>query len=439
MKTSVESKPGLYRKLTIEVPTEKVASSFSRVYKDLQRNATIKGFRKGKAPIATIKSVYGDSVKKDVLQDIFSEAYSKAITEHKLQPVTQPSVNFEALSEDAPFTFTAEFEVHPEVELKKTEKLKVEKEKWSLDEAEVTKVLSSYQEQGGELVTVFEDRPAQKGDTVIIDFVGKIDGVPFEGGTAQDYNLELGSGNFIPGFEEGVEGMKVGAKKDLQLKFPTDYHAELAGKDVLFETTLKGLKKKSIPELNDAFAQKAGGFATIEEMKNDIRNRISEYELNRIKNDVRTRLIKKLVEENPLTIPETIQNEEKSAMMQDAWKNLSQRGMSETEFEEYKVKWDKDFSDAAAVKVKANFLIMSLAEKLNIQANKKEIDARIEKYAKQLGMDIEKVRSFYTKNNGGLSGLQYQIIEEKVVDHLIEKADVKEVPKESLEVEAKPN
>lgn len=439
MKTSVESKPGLYRKLTIEVPTEKVASSFSRVYKDLQRNATIKGFRKGKAPIATIKSIYGDSVKKDVLQDIFSEAYSKAITEHKLQPVTQPSVNFEALNEDAPFTFTAEFEVHPEVELKKTEKLKVEKEKWNLDEAEVNKVLTSYQEQGGELVTVFEDRPAQKGDTVIIDFVGKIDGVPFEGGTAQDYSLELGSGNFIPGFEEGVEGMKVGAKKDLQLKFPTDYHAELAGKDVVFETTLKGLKKKSLPELNDAFAQKAGGFATMEEMRADIRNRISEYEQNRIKNDLRTRLIKKLVEENPLTVPETIQNEEKSAMMQDAWKNLSQRGMSEAEFEEYKKKWDKDFSDAAAVKVKANFLIMSLAEKLNIQANKKEIDARIEKYAKQLGMDIEKVRSFYTKNNGGLSGLQYQIIEEKVVDHLIEKADIKEVPKETLEAEAKPN
>lgn len=433
MKTSVESKPGLFRKLTIEVPTDKVASSFSRVYKDLQRNATIKGFRKGKAPISTIKSIYGDSVKKDVLQDIFSEAYSKAITEHKLQPVTQPSVNFEALNEDQPFNFTAEFEVHPEVELKKVEKLKVDKEKWALDEEEVNKVLASYQEQGGELVSVFEDRPAQKGDTVVIDFVGKIDGVPFDGGTAQDYSLELGSGNFIPGFEEGVEGMKIGAKKDLQLKFPTDYHAELAGKDVVFETTLKGLKKKQKPELNDEFAQKAGGFKTLEEMKADIRTRISEYEQNRIKNDLRTRLIKKLVDENPLLIPETIHNEEKKAMMEDAWKNLQQRGMSETEFEEYKTKWDKDFAEASAVKVKANFLIMALAEKLKIEASKKDVDARIEKYAKQLGMDTAKVREFYTKNNGGLSGLQYQIIEEKVVDHLIDNADIKEVPKEKLE------
>ena len=433
MKTSVENKSGLYRKITVEVPSEKVTSSFDRVYKDIQKNATIKGFRKGKAPLQTIKSIYADSVQKDVLQNLLSEAYSHAISEHKLQPVTQPAVNFEkALAEDTPFTFTAEFEVHPEVEVKNYEKLSVEKEKWALDEAEVDKVIESYRQQGAQLVPLFEQRPVQNGDTAVIDFAGMINGVAFDGGSAQDYPLELGSKNFIPGFEEAVVGMSVGQKKSIPLRFPDDYHAEFAGKDVVFDVTLKEIKKKSLPDLNDEFAKNFAGFDTLEALKADIRQRMTEGETRRIQGDLRSRVIQQLVKENPIDVPQQIVNEEKEAMVQDAFKNLSQRGMTEAQFEEYRAKWDKDFSEAAAVKVKANFLIMSLSEKLQLNATMKEVNEKIEKYAKQLGMDVQKVRSFYEKSQGGLSGLQYQIIEEKVVDHLLQTAQIKEVSKEKL-------
>lgn len=433
MKTSVENKSGLYKKLTVEVPSEKVTSSFDRVYKDIQKNATIKGFRKGKAPIQTIKSIYADSVKKDVLQDLLSEAYSEAIREHKLQPVTQPAVNFDGdLAENKNFTFTAEFEVHPEVNVKKFEKLSVEKEKWQLDEKEVDKVVDSYREQGAQLVPIFEERPVADKDVAVIDFVGQLNGTPFEGGSAQDYPLEIGSKNFIPGFEEAVIGMTIGQKKSIPLRFPDDYHAEFAGKDVVFDVTLKGIKKRTLPELNDEFANTSTGFATVEALKQDIRDRMTEGETRRIQNDLRSRVIQELVKQNPIEVPQQIVNEEKEAMIQDAFKNLSQRGMTQEQFEEYRKKWDNDFNEAASVKVQANFIVMNLSEKLELKASQADINERIERYAKQLGMEPQKVRSFYERSSGGLSGLQYQIIEEKVVDHLLKTADVKEVSKEEL-------
>ncbi|MEK6554306.1 MAG: trigger factor, partial [Bdellovibrionota bacterium] len=302
----------------------------------------------------------------------------------------------------------------------------------ALDEPEVDRIVDSYRQQGAQLVPLFEERPVQNGDTAVIDFVGTIAGVAFDGGSAQDYPLELGSKNFIPGFEEAVLGMTIGQKKSIPLRFPDDYHAEFAGKDVVFDVTLKGIKKKTLPELNDEFANTTAGFPTVEAFKQDIRDRITEGETKRIQNDLRSRVIQELVKENPIEVPEQILNEEKEAMMQDAFKNLSQRGMTAEQFEEYKTKWEKDFNEAAAVKVQANFLVMSLSETLKMTATNKEINERIEKYAKQIGMEPQKVRSFYENSQGGLSGLQYQIIEEKVVDHLLKSANVKEVSKDQL-------
>lgn len=431
MKSSVETQSGLYRQLSIEVPAEKVASAFDRVYKDLQKNATLKGFRKGKAPLAKIKAVYGDSVKNDVLQEIFQQSYSEALVEHKLRPVTRPEVKFEDLDESKPFKFTARFEVHPTVELKKYEKLKVQKEAWTLDEKSIDNILNSYREQSAEVVSVFEDRPAQMGDIAVIDFLGKLNGVPFDGGAGNDYSLELGSNTFIPGFEEGVVGMTIGQLKPIQLRFPDDYTPELAGKEVVFEVTLKALKKKALPELNDEFAKTLGGFETLEDMKKDLRGRITEQETRRVQNDVKTRLVRALVAANPIEVPEQILRDETQAMIDDAWRSLQQRGMNERQFEEYKAKWQKEFEDAAAVKVKANFLVMALAEKLNITATNEDLNDRINKFAHQLGMEPAKVREYYTRS-GGLSGLQYQIIEEKVLEELLKTAEIEEVPKEKL-------
>jgi trigger factor len=432
MKSSVETQPGLYRKLSIEVPAEKVTAAFDRVYKDLQKNATLKGFRKGKAPLAQIKATYGDNVSNDVIQELIQEAYGEAVQEHKLQPVTRPEVQLDgALLEGASFKFSARFEIQPTIEVKKFEKLKVEKEAWKFDEATVENILNSYREQAAELVTVFEDRPAQMGDVAVIDFLGKLEGVPFPGGEGKEYSLELGSKSFIPGFEEAVVGMAIGSFKAIPLRFPDEYTPELAGKEVVFDVTLKSLKKKALPELTDEFAKTLGGFETVEDMKKDIRGRITEQESKRVESDLRSRIVHALVEANPIEVPEQIQQQEIEAMMNDAWNNLRQRGMSEGQFEEYKTKWQKEFEEAAAVKVKANFLVMALSDKLGLGADKNELDERIERYAKQLGMEPAKVREYYSRS-GGLSGLQYQIIEEKVVEQLIKTAEIKEVPKEQL-------
>src|SRR6185312_13678137 len=207
MKTSIEKKGSLGRKLTVEVPVEQVSSAFDRVYKGIQKNANIKGFRKGKVPLAMIKSMYTDRATRDVLNDLIQKAYSEALTEHSLQPISDPTVNFEKLEESVPFQFTAEFEIRPEVDLKKIEHLRVEKEKLNVSDERIGAVIEQIRSSRATFVPVFEDRPVQKGDVVEIDFSGTVHGQPLDGATASAYKLEIGSGNFIPGFEDGLLGL----------------------------------------------------------------------------------------------------------------------------------------------------------------------------------------------------------------------------------------
>lgn len=434
MKTSLEKKDGLSRKLSIVVPADKVSSTFDRVYKGLQKNANIKGFRKGKAPINMIKNLYGDRVKQDVLEDLISEAYSHALHEHSLRPASQPTVNFEKIDEATPFHFTAEFEIRPEIVLKKTEKLKVEKEKLVVSEEKVDSILTQVRESRANLVPIFENRPAQSGDTVEIDFVGTVDGQPLDGGSMTGYKLLLGSNSFIPGFEDGLVGMTIGSQKELHLKFPDDYgHKEIAGKPVKFEVNLKALHKKDLPELNDEFVKSLGGYSSVEELKSAIRQDISEDENRRIYEDLKSRILKALVRENPVEVPQTLKAHQKEYLIADVEKRMKQQGLSEAELVEYKTKWDKDFDETAAFMIQTSFLIETIAEKNSLGATQKEVDERLARYAQQSGIEISKIREFYGHSRDRMNQIQYQITEEKVVNYLIEHADIKEVSADQLQ------
>lgn len=432
MKSTVEKVNSLQRKINIEIPAAIVTTTFNNVFKAVQKQANLKGFRPGKAPLNIVKNFYGDRIKQDVAQELIQKHYWEAVKEHKIEPINYPEFEFDVPSEDKDFSFSANVEVRPEVTLKKYEGLELEREKFVMDEKRVDSVIENIRTSRATQVDVLEDRPAQKSDIAIIDFEGFVDGKALEGGKGTDHTLELGANQFIEGFEDGVVGMKIGQVKNLTLKFPDPYHAaELAGKPVEFKVTLKGLKKKDLPEMTDAFVAQMMGQPgstehTVESLKKTIREDIEQSEKKRIETDFKNGVLKKLVSLNPVDVPASMLKDQKQMLIEDAKKRFVEQGMPEAAFADYATKWDKDFESTAAEMIQSGFLVDAIAAKHDLRTTEKDIEAKYEEYAKQTGLDVQKIREFYARPEQ-TSRLTYMITEEKVLEFLTKSAKIKEV------------
>lgn len=432
MKTNLESVSTLERKLNIQVPAAEVQQAFDRAFKGIQQHVAVKGFRKGKAPLSTIKSLYGDKVKQDVVQDLIQSNYATALKEHSLDPISYPTIEFDPVETDKDFAFTAEFEVRPKVALKKVEGLEVQREKLVIDDALVDATLEDIRKGRAETIPVLEDRPAQMGDVALIDFKGFVDGKELENGAAQGHSLELGSNSFIPGFEEGIVGMKPGQQKKVGVKFPEQYHAaELAGKPVEFEVTLKELKKKSLPELNDEFAKGLGPYENMEALRKAIRDDFEQREGKRVADDAKNRLMKALVDANPVEVPKSLLTEQKKALVEDMKKRMQQQGMQDEQYGEYENKWNADFESTASYMIQSSFLVDTIAQEHKLAATKADLEKKLQEYAQQTGIELARIREFYGDQDKQ-SRLAYQVTEEKVLEFLMSKAKIKDVPKEEL-------
>lgn len=435
MKAQIQVTEGLQRKLNVEIPQDVVKSAFDKVYQSIQRSVEIKGFRKGKAPLTTIKTMYKDRVQGDVAQDLIQSHYTEALKSQSVDPISYPEFEFEDPSENKEFSFSAIFDIRPEVTLKKWQGLEVEKEKFVHNPARVEEALNNVRASRVTYVDVLEARPAQTGDIAVVDFEGFVDGKPLENGKGEDHNLELGAKQFIDGFEEGVVGMNVGDKKTLGLKFPSPYHsAELAGKPVDFKVTLKALKKKELPELTDDLLKSIGAQQTVEEFKKTVADDIESSEKKRIEDNFKNRLLKKLVAENPVDVPATLLKDQKASLIEDFKKRMSEQGMQPEEFENYVQKWDSDFSATASEMIQSSFLIDKLALENDLTCKKEDVDQRFEDYAKQTGLELSRIKEWYSKPEQ-MSRLTYMITEEKVIKLLTEKTKIKEVDAKDLKEE----
>lgn len=435
MKAQVQITQGLQRKINVEIPQPVVTNAFEKIYQSIQRSVQIKGFRKGKAPLSTIKSLYKTQVLGDVAQDLIQSHYPQAIKDNNIDPISYPEFEFEDPSEEKDFKFTAVIEVRPDVKIKKWEGLEVEKEKFIFNDAQFDQVLNNVRTSRAKTVDVLENRPAQMGDTAVVDFEGFVNGGPLENGVGVDHNLELGSKQFIEGFEEAIVGMKIGDSKTVNLKFPDPYHsAEIAGKPVDFKVTLKGLKKKELPELNEELLAQIGTKQTVEEFKKTLRDDIEQSDKKRIEDAFKNRLIKKLVEANPVDVPASLLKDQKAALIEDFKKRMSDQGMQETDFESYVQKWDADFAKTAGEMIQSSFLIDALATQHDLACKKEDVDAKFEEYAKQTGLEVDRIREWYAKPDQA-SRLTYMITEEKVIKLLTEKAKIKEVDAKELKEE----
>ncbi len=432
MDIRIEDISSVKKKISIEVAPERVDEEIQKAYRKISKNAKIKGFRKGKIPHSVLERYYAPQMQEEALTSLINESYFRALTENRIPAVSDPEIlESGSLEKGKPFTYEVSVEIKPDVKAQDYEGFSLKKEKFSPDQDVVEKQLQQMRESRAEL-QVSSRESAVEGDSVIIDFEGFIDGEPFENGRADDYVLELGSGTFIPGFEEQVVGMKRGEIKEIELTFPEEYgNKELAGKPVVFKTKLKEIKEKSQPELDDEFA-KEFGVDTLDELKRRIEENYREQEKNRIEGDLKEGLIDALIERNPIEVPEVMVEKQCDHMLDNAKKQLQSQGLSLEMLGMSEEAFRENYRHAAERQVRAGLLFEAVTRQEEIKIESSEIDAKLDQIAESSGIPLETIKQYYGGQDAR-GNLASQLAEEKVVNFLLEKSEVREVDRAELE------
>ncbi|RQW83873.1 MAG: trigger factor [Geobacter sp.] len=432
MLVNVENLSPIKKKISFEIPSERVSKEIEKVYEEIKKTVTIKGFRKGKVPRAIIEKHYSERMHADALKNLINDTYFKALIDKKILPVSQPEFESDPLKPGESFQYAAVFETAPEIELKEYLGIKVEKRKLVADEKVVDARIVELQEGMGQLKAVEDARPAKDGDFVSIDFKGFLDGVPFERGEAQDYQLQLGSNTFIPGFEAQVVGMSPGDARDVKVTFPADYgNAELAGKDVTFDVKLKEIKAKELPPLDDEFAKQLGSFESIGELRARISEVFEKEEVQKIENEVRDNLVKALIEKHEFEVPEAMVEKQLNVLIENMKSNLAGQNMSFEQLGTSEEKIREQSRSVAVNQVKGSLLLAAIAEKEEIAVEDAEIEEKIRDIAARANKDFEIVFGIYQSNPYAKDTLIMQMREDKVIDFLLSQATVSEVEKQS--------
>ena len=424
MKTIVKNLSETKVILTISVDSEELKTAEQVALTKLAKDVKVPGFRKGKVPASVVaKNVDPTLLQQQTLEDALSKAVADAFMAEELQPLDRPEVEVKKFVPGKELEFTAETEIVPAVKLGDYKKLKAKPEVAAVEASEVEDVISRIRESFAEKKEV--TRVAKDGDEVVIDFVGKKDDIAFDGGTAADYTLQLGSGQFIPGFEEGVIGHKAGDNFDLKLKFPKDYHAkDLQGADVVFTVTLKSVNEKILPEINDEFAAKSGPFTTPDELRADIKRELTAQKEREATEQLKDALVKELVEKSTVSAPEILVKDQERSIEQDFIQNLTYRGVSLDSYLEMngfatKEAWlDKEVHTVAEGRVKAGLVLAELSKELKIDASRQELEEHINLYKQQYANDKEALKQFDQPEVQ--RDIANRLLTEKTVEKLVE-------------------
>ncbi len=386
-------------KLVIEASAEEFEAGLNAAYNKNKNKISVPGFRKGKAPRKMIEQHYGSQIFfEDAANEIIPDAYADAAKESGLDIVSQPKVSIEQLEAGKPFIFAAEVAVRPEVELGEYKGVEVTKADAEVTDADVEEELKKVQDQNSRTVSV-EDRAVKDGDMTVIDFEGFIDGEAFEGGKGENYPLTIGSHSFIDTFEEQMIGMNIGEEKELNVTFPEDYHAEnLKGKPATFKVTVKEIKEKQLPELDDDFAQDVSDFDTLAEYKDDLKKKIAERKESEAKAKKESEAIEKVVEAAKMDIPQAMIDTQVNRMLEDFAMRLQQQGLSVEQYFQYTgMTADKimeEMKPEAVKRIKNSLVLEAVAKAENIEVSEEEFEAELQKMADMYKMEIEKIKEF---------------------------------------------
>jgi trigger factor len=439
MQVNVENISSVKKKISFEVPPERVQDEIDKAFAEIRKRAVIPGFRKGKAPQDLIRKSYQGQIENDVVKNLFNDTYFKYVKDNGIFPVDFPNVDVEPLVQGNSFKYSATIEVFPEVSVEKYEGLKVSREKFVFDDKAVEQRLEKMRENFSQLKPLAEERPARLGDQAVIDFVGFVDGEKLENGDATDYQLELGSGSFIAGFEEQLVGMNIGEQKRIKTAFPEKYNEEkLSGKPVEFDVTLKDIKVKEVPEFDDAFAQDLGEYETFAELRSKVAETYEKQELDRIDRDFKDALVQALIESNELEIPDTLVNRQLENMLENAKRRLQYQNLTLEMMGLDEQGYKEQFRAMAANQVKGALLLQELSVKEGVEVTDEDIEQRIRKIAAESGQDFDRISKYYLNGEEAKKNLSEQIKEEKVLDLVASKAVITEVEKKNIEKAEQP-
>ena len=388
MSVQVEKLENNMAKLTIEVAAEEFVAATAKAYHKNKNQISVQGFRKGKAPQAIIEKLYGASIfYEDAANDLIPGAYEAAAKESGLDITSYPSIDVVQVEKGKPFIFTAEVALRPDVELGEYKGVEIEKVSAEVTEEDIEAEIKKVQEQNAREVTV--DRPAENGDTVMIDYEGSVDGELFEGGSAEGYGLVLGSGSFIPGFEDQIVGMKAGEEKDVKVKFPDEYFSkDLAGKDATFKVKVNEIKKKELPELDDEFAKDVSEFDTLKELKASIKEKLEKENEERTKYETQDAAVKAVCDNTEIDIPSGMIDSEIDNMVNDMKSRLQYQGLNLEQYFQFTgtdaEKMREYMKENAETKVKTELVLEALqkAEKMEV------LDEELKEKAKHI-LDVQ--------------------------------------------------
>ncbi|WP_430488814.1 trigger factor [Rossellomorea marisflavi] len=422
MSAKWEKQEGNQGVLTIEVEAAKVNEGLDAAFKKVVKQVNVPGFRKGKMPRSMFEKRFGvESLYQDALDFILPEAYAKAIEETGIEPIDRPEIDVEQMEKGKDLVFTAKVQVKPEVKLGEYKGLEVEKMDDEVTAEDVEAELTSLQEKQAELV-VKEEGKAEEGDTVTMDFEGFVDGEAFEGGQADNYSLELGSGQFIPGFEEQLVGVAAGEEKDVEVSFPEEYHAaELAGKAATFKVKIHEIKAKELPALDDEFAKDADEeVETLAELKEKIENRLKESKKTEAETAVREALVEKASENAEVEIPEVMVDAEVDRMMQEFGQRLQMQGMTLELYFQFSGQSEEDLrgqmKEDAGKRVRTNLTLEAIAAAENLEVTDEEAEEEVTKMAEQYNMSADNIKQAL----GGLDTLKADLKVRKALEFLVD-------------------
>ncbi len=427
MQVSVESLGGLQRKMTVQVPAEQIDSEVDKRLKRVTRTVKMKGFRPGKVPYKVVQQRYGGEIRREVLGDLMQSSYAEAVSQEKLQPAGGPRIQTDGAEAGNDLEFTATFEIYPEVELKKTEGLKIERPVAGIGDEDVDRVLENLREQRAHWHAV--ERAAKEGDQVTVDFKATIDGEAFPGNEADDFAVELGAGQMPEEFEQALTGASAGDEVTKAIPFPADHPTEaVAGKSADFIITVKKVSEKHLPEIDEGFCASFGVDGGVDALRDGIRDNMQRELDDKIKGSLREQVLNQLIEKNPVDLPQTLIDQEVDYLRGDAARRM---GIEDPE----QMPAANVFEEPARRRVALGLVVARLVEEAGIEADNASVEARLQQMVSQFG-EPEPVLAAYRKDPRLMGQIEMAVVEEKAVDWLIEHAKIKDKKKPFQEVMA---
>jgi trigger factor len=424
MKVNVEDISGVKKKVFIEIPEERVTREINSIFGDLKNKAKIKGFRPGKVPRQILERYFKDYVKGEALQKLIQDTMPKAFEDSHLHPVSSPVIDPQELEIGKPFQYSAIVEIKPDFKLEGYFGLKIEGKKEELKEEEVEERLKGLQNLYASLKAIPEPRPIQNGDFVILDYEATLDGKPLEEGKAVDFTVEVGSGRFIPAFEEKLVGLNPEGEKGLEVAFPEDYgYKKWAGKTVSFHVKIKEIKEKILPSLDDEFAKDLGSYSSLEELKAQLRQDLEKEKKSNLERQLKDQVVDQLIQAHPFELPESLVEEQTKSLVSDTKTRLAAQGVAFESLGVTEEKLKEDYRETSQKQVRTFLILEKVSEQEGIAVSDEEVEERLKEISTRTRQKLDAVKRYYEKN-GLIPEVKAGIVNNKTLDLLLEKAEI---------------